>query len=87
MQGFFFLLGDKDDGDYVGVGAVVHTLFFTWRPLARPFFLLGDNDDGDYVGVGAVVHTLFFYLEAPCKASFFTWRPLVRPFFLLGGPL
>ena len=34
-------LGDNDDGDYVGVGAVVHTLFFTWRPLVRPFFLLG----------------------------------------------
>ena len=62
MQGHFFnwrslvrlfcLLGDYDDGDYVGVGAVVHTLFFyleapckasffTWRPLVRPFFLLG----------------------------------------------
>ena len=37
----FFLLGDNDDGDYVGVGAVVHTLFSTWRLLVRPFFLLG----------------------------------------------
>ena len=37
----FFLLGDNDDGDYVGVGDVVHILFFTWRPLVRPFFLLG----------------------------------------------
>ena len=36
-----FLLGDNDDGDYVGVGAVVHTFFFTWRPLVRPLFLLG----------------------------------------------
>ncbi len=39
---FFCLLGDYDDGDYVGVGAVVHILFFfTWRPLVRPVFLLG----------------------------------------------
>ena len=49
----FFLFGDNDDGDYVGVGDVVHTpfffyleasckaIFFTWRPLVRSFFLLG----------------------------------------------
>ena len=37
----FFLLGDNDDGDHVGVGAVVHTLLFTWRPLVRPLFLFG----------------------------------------------
>ncbi len=37
----FFLLGDNDDGDYVGVGAVVHSLFFTLWPLVRPVFLFG----------------------------------------------
>ena len=82
----YFLFGDNDDGDYVGVGAVVHTLFFyleapckaiffTWRPLVRPFF----------------------YLEAPCKAFFYleimmmvimlALVLLFIPFFLLGGPL
>ena len=36
----FFLLGDNDDGDYVGVGGVVHILHFTWRLFVRPSFYL-----------------------------------------------
>ena len=36
----FFLLGDNDDGDYAGVGGVVHILHFTWRLFVRPFFYL-----------------------------------------------
>ena len=35
----FFLLGDNDDGDYVGVGGVVHILHFTWRLFVRLFFV------------------------------------------------
>ena len=34
-------LGDNDDGDYAGVGVVVHNLIFTWKPLVRLFLLLG----------------------------------------------
>ena len=38
---FFCLLGDYDDDDYVGVGVVVHTLFFYLEAPVRPVFLLG----------------------------------------------
>ena len=71
-----FLLGDNDDGDYVGVGAVVHTLFSTWRPFVRPFFYL------------EAPCKAFFLTWRPLVRHFlFTWRSLVRLFSLFGGSL
>ena len=37
----FLLLGDNDDGDYVGVGAVVHTFFFYLEAPCKAIFILG----------------------------------------------
>ena len=68
----FFLLGDNDDGDYVGVGGVVHILHFTWRLFVRLSFYLEASV------------SLFLKLGGPLCGFFFTWRSLVRLFFLVG---
>ena len=81
----FFLLGDNDDGDYVGVGGVVHILHFTWRLFVRLFFYL-EASVSLFLKLGGSLCGVFC-LEVPCKALFFSWRPLVRPSFLFGGPL
>ena len=83
----FFLFGDNDDGDYVGVGDVVRTLFFfTWRPLVRPFFYLEAPCKVLFFTWRPLVRHIF-YLEVPCQAPFFYLEALCKVFCLLGGSL